>query len=44
MSDRTKQKSDEEQLVAAAMFIKKVGGVEKAKQALEELKKLRKAG
>lgn len=40
----TKQTSDEEQLVAAALFVRKVGGIEQAKQALEQVKKLRKAG
>lgn len=44
MSDRKQPKSDEEQLIAAVMFIKRAGGIEQAKQALEELKKLRKTG
>ena len=38
-----KQASDKK-LAAAAEFARKVGGIEKAKQAIEALTKLRKAG
>ena len=47
MSARRKpvsQQTSEVQLDAAVKFIRKVGGLEQAKQALEELKSLRKAG
>jgi hypothetical protein len=34
----------DQKLVAAKKFVQSIGGIEKAKQALEELKKLQKAG
>jgi len=46
MGERTtgNQRSEEEQLAAAVKFIEQAGGIEKAKKALDELKKLRKTG
>jgi hypothetical protein len=38
------KQTSEEQLMAAVKFVKAAGGIQKAKEALEELKKLRKTG
>lgn len=43
MSERS-NKTTEQQLDAAVKFVRKVGSIEQARQALDELKKLRKAG
>jgi hypothetical protein len=41
--DKAKQKKTDKKLAAAERFVQKIGGIEKAKQALEELRKLQKA-
>ena len=45
MSEQTAiRKSSDEQIDAAVKFVQKLGGIEQAKRALDELKKLRKTG